>query len=110
MSLNVNDHTGQLWLNCFDDQGRAVMGMSANDLMELKENDSTAMEKAFEDANCKTWIFKCRAKMDNFQDQARYVLQWEGQESTTDTFNASPINFAMEANKLADLIKQYNLE
>lgn len=23
---------------------------------------------------------------------------------------ASPINFAMEANKLADLIKQYNLE
>ncbi|MBN6743325.1 hypothetical protein JKG47_23275, partial [Acidithiobacillus sp. MC6.1] len=74
MSLNVNDHTGQLWLSCFDDTGRAVMGMSADQLIELKENDTAAMEKAFEEANCKTWTFKCRAKMDNFQDQARYVL------------------------------------
>lgn len=74
MSLNVNDHTGQLWLSCFDDTGRAIIGMSADQLMELKENDSTAMEKAFEESNCKTWIFKCRAKMDTFQDQARYVF------------------------------------
>lgn len=80
ISLSVNDHTGQLWLNCFDDQGRAVMGMSANDLMDLKENDSAAMEKAFEESYCKTWIFKCRAKMDNFQDQARYILQLENIE------------------------------
>ena len=74
MSINVNDHTGQLWLSCFDDTGRGVMGMSADQVMELKENDTAAMEKAFEEANMKTWIFKCRAKMDNFQDQARYAL------------------------------------
>lgn len=72
MSLNVNDHTGQLWLSCFDDVGRLVMGMSADQLMELKENDTAAMEKAFEDANCKTFTFKVRAKMDSFQDQQRY--------------------------------------
>ncbi|KAG0651899.1 Single-stranded DNA-binding p68 subunit [Hyphodiscus hymeniophilus] len=101
MSINVNDHTGQLWLSCFDDTGRGVMGISADQLMELKENDTAAMEKAFEEANCKTWIFKCRAKMDNFQDQARVRYQ---------VMNASPINFAMEANKLAALIKQYSLE
>lgn len=74
MSLNVNDHTGQLWLSCFDDVGRMVMGMSGDQLMELKENDTEAMEKAFEAANCKTFTFKCRAKTDNFQDQQRYDL------------------------------------
>jgi replication factor A1 len=72
MSLNVNDHTGQLWLSCFDDVGRLVMGMSADQLMELKENDTVAMERAFEDANCKTFTFKIRAKTDSFQDQQRY--------------------------------------
>lgn len=73
MSLNVNDHTGQLWLSCFDDVGRMIMGMSADALMELKENDEQAMSKVFEEANCKTMVFKCRAKMDSFQDQQRYV-------------------------------------
>jgi replication factor A1 len=72
MSLNVNDHTGQLWLSCFDDVGRLVMGMTADQLMELKENDTALMEKAFEEANCKTFTFKIRAKMDSFQDQQRY--------------------------------------
>jgi replication factor A1 len=74
MSLNVNDHTGQLWLSCFDDVGRLVMGMTADQLMDLKENDTAAMERAFEDANCKTFTFKIRAKTDSFQDQQRYYL------------------------------------
>jgi len=101
MSLNVNDHTGQLWLSCFDDVGRMIMGMSADKLMELKENDESAMTRAFEDANCKTMVFKCRAKMDNFQDQQRVRYQVTG---------ASPVNFVMEAQKLADLIKLYAIE
>ena len=49
------------------------MGMSADQLMELKENDEKAATDVFQDANCKTWMFKCRAKMDNFQDQQRYT-------------------------------------
>ncbi|MCJ1466560.1 Replication factor A protein 1 [Pseudocyphellaria aurata] len=71
ISVNVSDHTGQIWLNCFDDVGRMIMGMSADQLTELKENGAKAGEDAFQDANCKTWLFKCRAKMDNFQDQQR---------------------------------------
>lgn len=71
MSVNVSDHTGQLWLSCFDDVGRQIMGMSADHLMELKENEEKAAGDAFQEANCKTLNFKCRAKMDNFQDQQR---------------------------------------
>jgi replication factor A1 len=71
MSLNVNDHTAHMWMTCFDDVGRMVMGMTANELMDLKENDSQAAEKAFEAANCKMLIFKCRAKMDTFGEQQR---------------------------------------
>lgn len=71
LSFNVSDHTGQIWLSCFDDVGRMVMGMSADQLNELKENGDKAGEERFQEANCTTWLFKCRAKMDNFQDQQR---------------------------------------
>ncbi len=90
MSLSVNDHTGQLWLSGFDDTGRGVMGMSADQLMELKENDTTAMEKAFEEANMKTWIFKCRAKMDTFQDQAKCVSHLKNLEDTDNRQSTTP--------------------
>jgi len=71
LSLNVNDHTGQLWLSCFDDIGQMIMGMSADELTELKENDTAATEKAFDNANCKAMTFKVRAKMHTYQDVQR---------------------------------------
>lgn len=75
MSINVSDHTGQLWLSCFDDVGRMIMGMSADQVMEMYESgEQSARDRAFQEANCRTWVFKCRAKMDNFQDQQRYAL------------------------------------
>jgi len=101
MTLSVTDHTGQLYLNAFDDVGRLVMGKTADDLMELKENDDPAMEKEFENANCRMFTFKCRAKMDTYQDQQRIRYQ---------VMSAIPIDFKKEAHKLAELIKLYNLE
>ena len=72
MSINVSDHTGQIWLSCFDDVGRMIMEMSADDVMKIHEEDEkSAREAIFQAANCKTFIFKCRAKMDSFQDQQR---------------------------------------
>lgn len=71
MSINVMDHTGQLWLSCFDDVGRLVMGMTANELMETKEMDDKKFDEVFSRANCKTWNWKCRARMDTFQEQQR---------------------------------------
>ncbi|KAL9009426.1 MAG: hypothetical protein Q9173_005542 [Seirophora scorigena] len=101
MSVNASDHTGQLWLSCFDDVGRMIMGMSADQLMELKENDEKASGDIFQEATCKTWMFKCRAKMDNFQDQQRVRYQISG---------ASPLNYSVECGKLADMIKMYDME
>lgn len=73
ISANVSDHTGQIWLSCFDEVGRMMLGMDGNDLMDMKENDERAFGEKVANANCQTWIFRCRAKMDTFQDQTRYV-------------------------------------
>ena len=71
MSVNVNDHTGQLWLNCFDEAGKMIMGKSADELMAIKEEDETRFAAEFESANCSKLSFRCRAKMDTFQDTPR---------------------------------------
>ncbi|KAL9018772.1 MAG: hypothetical protein Q9185_003926 [Variospora sp. 1 TL-2023] len=101
MTVNVSDHTGQLWLSCFDDVGRSLIGMSADQLMELKENDEKASGDVFQEATCKMWMFKCRAKMDNFQDQQRVRYQVSG---------VSPLNYSVECGKLTEMIKMYDMQ
>lgn len=74
MGINVCDHTGQAWLSCFDDVGRMLMGMPAGKIMEMKEEGGDlAAGPAFDEANCRRYNFRCRAKMETFQEQERYV-------------------------------------
>ncbi|GKT50340.1 replication factor A protein 2 [Colletotrichum spaethianum] len=100
MSVNVCDHTNQLWLSCFDDVGRVVMGMTADELMALREEDDTKMAQAFEEANCRKLNFRCRAKMDTFGESQRVRYQ---------VMSASPIDYKAEGAKLAELIKQFGI-
>ena len=74
LSINVADHTSHQWLSCFDETGKIIIGMSANELMELKENDDERLSKTFDEVNCKKLSFRCRAKMDNYGDTQRYAI------------------------------------
>ncbi|KAI0386638.1 replication factor-a protein [Hypomontagnella monticulosa] len=100
MSVNVNDHTGQLWLSCFDDVGRVIMGMTADELMEIKENDEDRFPAIFEAANCTKLHFRCRAKLDQYGENQRVRYQ---------VMSASPIDYRAEALKLSDMIKQFGI-
>ena len=72
LSINVADHTGQIWVTCFNETGLQIMGMSADDLYQLKEDaEDRRWQDAFTDASCKTFVFRCKAKMDNYGDQQR---------------------------------------
>ncbi|KAI5278779.1 Replication factor A protein 1, partial [Ascosphaera aggregata] len=42
--MNVCDHTGQLWLNCFDDVGKLIMGCSADEYMAMKDSNEREAE------------------------------------------------------------------
>jgi hypothetical protein len=63
-----------MYLNCFNDTGIQIMGKTANELKKLEEDgEDRKILDAFQDATCKTFIFRCKAKMDTYQDQQRYV-------------------------------------
>jgi len=71
LTISVSDHTGQVYLSLFDDAGKAIMDMDADTLYRLKDEDERAATEAFSEANCKTWVFRIKAKMDTFNDQQR---------------------------------------
>lgn len=75
LSVNVADHTGTLWLSCFDEAGQLIVGMPANNLMKMKDDDddnNTAnFMNAMQDATCKTFNFRIRAKMEMYMDQPK---------------------------------------
>jgi replication factor A1 len=75
LSVNVADHTGTLWLSCFDEAGQAIVGMSANEAMKIKadddENGSQNFMTVMQEATCKTFNFRVRAKMETYQDQPK---------------------------------------
>lgn len=124
LSVNVSDHTGQIWLSCFDEVGEKLMGMPANQIMAWKEEgDDKSVTEAFTEANCKTFVFKCRAKMDTFQDQQRYDCPFPGLliiwvrcsfvlccRVRYQVQYANPLNFSAEAKKLADIMKLYSID
>jgi replication factor A1 len=105
MTISVEDAFGQAWFNCFDDVGKTIMGKSADELHEIKqkseeEGNNKMYDACFTEPLAKTFIFKCRAKQDTFNDQTRVRYQ---------VLSAAPVNWTAESNKLAEQIKLYSL-
>ncbi|VBB75142.1 Putative Replication factor-A protein [Podospora comata] len=110
LNFNCSDHTGQIWLSCFDEQGRKLLGASADELMEWKQikesgdaSDEARKEAevrfttAFDSANCRKMTFRARAKMDTYGEQQRVRYQ---------LMEATPLDYKMEGNRLAEMIRQ----
>ncbi|CAG8669133.1 1920_t:CDS:2, partial [Paraglomus occultum] len=91
LSIGIADHTGQAWLQAFNDVGIQIMGKTATELHTRKVENETLFSAAMMEANFKTYIFRCRAKMENFQDttKVRYTI-----------YTASPIDCVAECQRL----------
>lgn len=73
LSANVADWTGSIWISCFDEVGRMLFGMSANELVEIKDSDDARFKEKIAEASWKTWMFRVKANLSTFQEQQRYV-------------------------------------
>jgi len=65
--MNIVDATGNRWITAFSEDAEKILGMSAQELGELKENDNDAFLQKFGEASFKKFIFTLRAKSEVFQ-------------------------------------------
>lgn len=65
--MNIADATGSRWITAFNEDAEKILGMSAQELGELKENDNDAYMQKFGEASFKRFMFNLRAKSEVFQ-------------------------------------------
>ena len=95
----MSDQSGQTWLSSFNDVGEQLMGKSANELHMLKQQgDEHAFEAAFQEASFKSYLFRVRAKQENYQDEMKVRCQ---------VLSAAPIDYVKETKHLMGEIKKY---
>ena len=64
--VNTSDFSSNQWVTCFQDTGAEILGCSAQELGELREQNSPEYDSVFQKANFKDFIFRVRAKMDTY--------------------------------------------
>ncbi|XP_045462481.1 replication protein A 70 kDa DNA-binding subunit-like [Harmonia axyridis] len=69
--INVADWSGNSWLSMFTTEAETILGMPAQEIGDAIENNSEAAAGIVERVNFKQFIFKCRAKMETYNDEAR---------------------------------------
>lgn len=60
------DWTDNMWATTFNDEAEKILGATAAELGELKDNDIDAYTETFSNAAFKSFIFKIRVKMETF--------------------------------------------
>jgi len=98
LSITITDHTGSIYVSVFDDAGKILLGKSADELHELRETDNDAAKEVIENAMCRQYIFRCRAKLETYQDQERI---------RTSVSSLATIDYKAESKRLQALIKAY---
>lgn len=73
--MNIADATGNRWITAFNEDAEKILGMSAQELGELKENDNDSYMQKFGNASFKRFTFGIRVKSEVFQvtDSLLYI-------------------------------------
>ncbi|KAF9134745.1 Replication factor A protein 1 [Mortierella sp. 14UC] len=96
MGVNASDHTGQEWIQAFNEAGRVITGRSAGDLVKNPEE----VPLTFAKATFKSYIFKCRAKQDTYRDEAKTRIT---------IVSATPLDFVAESKNLLKELEAYGV-
>jgi len=71
LSMNMADCTDNNWVQCFQENGEAVLGINSEELGAMFLNDVPAYDKVFKKATFQRFTMRIRAKADNYNDEQR---------------------------------------
>lgn len=96
-SINLADWTDHQWATAFSEEAEKILGVTAQELGELQQNDSDAFLEKFGDATFKSFIFKMRVKTEVFSDESRLKAT---------CVNVSPVDYKVYNDHLITQIKE----
>lgn len=103
LSFQIQDHSGLTWVTAFQECGEEIMGIPAQDLYYMKneEQDDERFAEIIRKVLFTKYIFKLKVKEEIFGDEQRV-------KSTA--VKAEKVNFSSESRFLLDLIEKLKAE
>lgn len=71
LSMNLGDWSGNQWVNTFASEAEKILGITSQELGEAIEQDPEALTNTISMANFSEFVFRCRTKMETYNDEAR---------------------------------------
>lgn len=99
LNVHVADEYDSQWVTCFPEQGELLLGMTSQQLGELKESDETAYENALRKMYFTSYFMKLRVKAEHYNDEQRIRVS---------IVNLSPISYSQYNKKLMSDLQQLN--
>ena len=91
MGAKIADESGHCWLTLFNDDGEKLFGHTADEMHEFQENDSDKFEAILREAQFKSFTFKLKSKVEEYNNENRRKVL---------TMSMNPIDFAAESRSL----------
>lgn len=100
LPCTLQDYTGNYWSTAFNDMGKIILdGRSADEMAEIQFTNEVAFKKCFERALFSNYIFRCRVKAENVNDEVRVKAIIVAME---------PLDYVKESSDLLEAISRYN--
>ena len=96
LNMGINDPTGQVYATAFDDQGNQIIGASADDMEEYKENNRAMLEEKYHDAQFTMWNLVLKAKGEAYQGETKVRVS---------IVAAEPVDFIADSRSLIKSIQ-----
>jgi replication factor A1 len=100
LSLTASDYSGQTWLQAFNDVGVQIMGMPANELLQLKDSDESAFLAYIQSRLFSMYDIRIRIKTENYNEETKVRCT---------IMTATPIDYAKACGELAEMIQGYHI-
>ncbi|XP_005109695.1 replication protein A 70 kDa DNA-binding subunit [Aplysia californica] len=97
LQANVADHSDNQWITCFQESAEQMLGIKADELGSMREQDEMQFDQVMRDALFKHYIFRMRAKVETYNDESRLK---------TVCVSATPVNWQEYGRKLVEQIEQ----
>lgn len=74
--MNITDWSGNQWVTAFGEEGEKIVGMSAQELGELSENQPDDYNDKFSAVAFNSYIFKIRTRVETYNVCISYLSLW----------------------------------
>ena len=100
LSLTVSDYSGQTWVQCFNDVGVQILGMSAKELLELKNSDESAFKDYIQSRQFALYDFRVRIKSENYNEETKVRCN---------IMSATLVDYSKACGDLIEMIQGYHI-